>query len=359
MAFGGSQSGRYLRHYVELGMNRDPHGRRVFDGVFSHTAGAGKVFSNHTFGEPGRTITQHEDHLYPENWFPFSTASVTDPLSGASGALLRGDGSDPLMIETNSSTEYWQKGASLLTIDPTGTRDLTLPAMSRVYLIAGTQHGGNAGLKPRAGVCVNLSNPHSPGPALRALVVALEAWITKGEPPPPSRVPTIAAGTAIETASLRFPPIAGFAAAPGANRFGPLADWIDPPGSAPQPFQMASAARHYGTLVTAVDPDGNETAGIRLPDIAEPLATYTGWNVYRRQPTELCDRDGSFSPFARTKAEREAAADPRPSLEERYGSREGYVAKVGAAADALVRERLLLPADAAAYIRSAAESDRF
>ena len=117
--------------------------------------------------------------------------------------------------------------------------------------------------------------------------------------------------------------------------------------------------RSYGTRVAAVDADGNETAGIRLPPIAVPLATYTGWNLYARLPSELCDRDGSYIPFARTKADAAASGDPRPSVEERYGSRADYVAKVRAAADQLVRDRLLLPADAAAYVRAAEASDRF
>jgi hypothetical protein len=90
-----------------------------------------------------------------------------------------------------------------------------------------------------------------------------------------------------------------------------------------------------------------------------PLATYTGWNVYRNEPTELCDRAGTYQPFARTRAEREASGDPRPSIMERYGSQASYVAKVKAAADALVAERLLLPADAARYVREAERSDRF
>src|SRR5215510_14997984 len=124
MAFGGSQAGRYLRHFIELGMNKDERGRRVLDGVYSHTAGVGKVFANHTFGQSGRTAAQHEDRLYPENWFPFSTASATDPFSGKTASLLKGDASDPLIIESITSTEYWQKGASLLTTDPTGARDL-------------------------------------------------------------------------------------------------------------------------------------------------------------------------------------------------------------------------------------------
>ncbi len=363
IAFGGSQAGRFLRHYVELGMNKDLRGRKVFDGVYSHTAGAGKVFANHAFAEPGRTTTQHEDHDYPENWFPFSTAQVTDPLTGKSGALMRGDGSDPLMIETNTSTEYWQKAASLLTADPTGKRDLALPASSRVYLIAGTQHGGRAGLKPTPGLCANPTNPHSPAPAMRALVVALEQWVTEGIAPPASRVPSIAKGDMVDYAAVPMPKVKGFTISSVGNRVTPPVDWVDPPGSAAHthggPNVLAGADGAYGTKVSAVDSDGNETAGILLPPIAVPLATYTGWNVYRDAPSELCDRDGSYVPFAKTKAERTTDGDPRPSIEERYGSRDAYVAKVNAAADALVRERLLLPADAAAYVRAAEAIDRF
>src|SRR6185369_5360998 len=106
LGFGVSQSGRFLRHFLDLGMNEDSRGRRVFDGVFSHVAGAGKVFANHRFGMPGRTATQHEDRLYPENWFPFSTARLADPVTGKSGGLLSGAASDPKIIETNSATEY-------------------------------------------------------------------------------------------------------------------------------------------------------------------------------------------------------------------------------------------------------------
>jgi Alpha/beta hydrolase domain len=364
MAFGGSQAGRYLRHFIELGMNKDERGRRVLDGVYSHTAGVGKVFANHTFGQSGRTAAQHEDRLYPENWFPFSTASATDPFSGKTASLLKGDASDPFIIESITSTEYWQKGASLLTTDPTGTRDLALPANSRVFLISGTQHGGGAGLRPNKGVCANLSNPHNPTPAMRALVADMEEWLTKGIAPPPSRVPSIAAGTAVEASAVKMPKLAGFTLAPAANRIGPAVDWIDPPGSAPTTTglagqQQGSGGKSYGTRVSAVDADGNEVAGLRLPDIVAPLATYTGWNVYDSAKGELCDRDGSYVALAKTKAEREAAGDPRPSLEERYGSRAAYVAKVKAAADALVAERLLLPADAAAYVRTAEASDRF
>src|SRR5581483_6350845 len=145
-----------------------------------------------------------------------------------------------------------------------------------------------------------------------------------------------------------------FAVPPDTNLFGPPVDWTNPPWASGAVIAVTLAGhRFYGVRVSQVDADGNEIAGIRLPDIQAPLATFTGWNVYKRQPKELCDRDGSYRPFAKTKAEREAAGDPRLSLEERYGSRAAYAARVKAAADALVRERLLLPADAAAYVRAA------
>jgi hypothetical protein len=171
-------------------------------------------------------------------------------------------------------------------------------------------------------------------------------------------VPSIGQETAVAASAVRMPAVRGFAVTPGDNPIGPPVDWIDPPGNE-NALVIAGAERNYGTRVAAVDAEGNEVAGIRLPPIAVPLATYTGWNVYKVAPGELCDRDGSYIPFASTRAERETSGDPRPSLAERYGTREVFVAKVKAAADALVADRLLLPADAAAYVRAAEASDRF
>jgi hypothetical protein len=183
------------------------------------------------------------------------------------------------------------------------------------------------------------------------LFLALEEWVTKAVAPPPSRVPTLASGTAIKVEMARLPRVQGFAHPPGANRVGSPVDWADPPEGGPQQF--------YETFVSAVDKDGNEVAGIRLPSIAVPLGTHTGWNVYRAQPSELADRDGSFIAFAGTRAERDTVDDPRPSLQERYGNHAAYVEKVRKAAAALVADRLLLPLDAEALVRAAGKIEPF
>ncbi len=341
LAIGISLSGRYLRHFLDLGMNRDEAGRRVFDGVLPHISGAGKVFANAPFAMPGRTATQHEDRFYPEAWPPFGY--------GPGPGLLRGDGSDPLVIESNTSTEYWQKGASLVHTDAAGA-DAALPPGVRMMLVAGTQHGGHFGVTGAPGFCANPRNPNSAGPALRAMLSSLDAWVATGTPPPDSMMPRRGDETGVPAAAVHMPAVPGVTWAPGDTPIGRPVDWTDPPSAPVQP---------YPTIVPAVDADGNEVAGLRLPHLAVPLGTYTGTNVYKDFPSELCDRDGTFIPFARTRADRERSGDPRPSLEERYGTRDAYVAKVKEAADALVAARLILAEDAARYVAAAAASDRF
>jgi hypothetical protein len=346
LAYGNSQSGRYLRTHTASGFNQDETQRRVFDGVLTNVSGIGKVFANFAFGQPYRTSTQHEDHAFPENWFPFAHTTLTDPLTGQTGALRREDGFDPLMIEVNTSTEYWQKGASLLHTDPLGQRDLDLPPTVRLYLMAGTQHGGRAGMRPARGTGVHPRNPHNPTPALRALLVALDQWVTEGVEPPASRVPCLATGTLVAPEALRFPAIPGVQVPRCANRIVVLDDWVAP---------RSSPDAAYVALVPQVDADGNEVAGIRLPPIAVPLATYTGWNLYAAPypEGEFCDREGSYLPFAASQAERKAHGDPRLSLAERYSSHEAYVQQVDQMVRALLAERLLLPEDAARYLDEA------
>ncbi|HEY4250841.1 MAG TPA: alpha/beta hydrolase domain-containing protein [Roseomonas sp.] len=348
LAVGISQSGRYLRHHLGLGMNADEAGRRVFDGMLVHIAGAGRVFINERFAQPNRTATWHEDFAFPETWFPIALGTTRDPASGAEGALLRGDASDPLVIEVNTATEYWQKGASLTHTDPGGTRDLPeLPGV-RHFLVAGTKHAGRAGLTTARGTCVNLNNPHSSGPLLRALLVALDDWATRGVAPPDSRVPRIADGTLVEAGAVlaAFPAIRGAARPRFATPVAPVTDWV---------AGRRGDASGWRVLVPAVDADGNDRGGVTLPDLAVPLGTQTGWNIRAGEGLggELCDREGSFFPFAPTRAARDAAGDPRPSLEERHGGDRRPEAAVRAAVAALVRDRLLLPEDGEAFVAAA------
>ncbi len=345
LAFGISQAGRYLRDHIAQGFNADESGARVFDGVFAHVAGIGRVFHNTPFAQPFRTRTRHEDHDFPEVEFPFSAATLVDPISGVSGALLRGDASDPKLIETNTSTEYWQKGASLLHTDPLGTQDVALPANVRGYLVAGTQHGGKANMPRDKGPCVNPRNWHDPMPAIRALLVALDEWVVTNRTPPDSRLPRIADGTLVAAENVALPPVPGLNRPQAANDVAPLGDWTQP----------QAPPRAWCALVPQVDADGNERAGIRLPDIAVPRGTFTGWNLYAPPypAGELADRDGTFLVFAATRAARDRSGDPRPSLQERYADAAAYEVAVRERAAGLQRDRLLLAEDAERYVRDA------
>lgn len=339
LAFGISQAGRYLRDHIAQGFNSDEDGRRVFDGVFTHVAGIGRVFHNTPFGQPFRTRTRHEDHDFPEIEFPHSAAGMDDPITGRSGSLMRGDATDPFLIETNTSTEYWQKGASLLHTDPLGMRDIALPANVRTYLVPGTQHGGKAGMPRDNGPCINPRNWHDPMPAIRALLVALDEWVVSGRTPPDSRVPRIDDGTLVSAETVAYPAIPGLVRPHAANDVSPLTDWVSP-----------FAGRHYGALVPQVDADGNELTGIRLPDLAAPRGTFLGWNIYKAPypEGELADRDGTFLAFAATEAEQ--GSDPRTSLAARYPA-DAYAGSMRAVTCALLRDRLLLQEDADRFLK--------
>ena len=345
LAFGISQAGRYLRDHIAQGFNRDENEVRVFDGVFTHVAGIGRVFFNTAFGQPVRTRTWHEDHDFPEVQFPFSSATLTDPIGGGTASLLRGDDSDPRLIETNTSTEYWQKGASLLHTDPDGVRDVALPANVRGYCLPGTQHGGKAGMPRDPGPCTNPRNWHDPMAAIRALLVALDEWVADERAPPTSRLPRIADGTLVPAEAVSWPRYAALVPPRAPNDVAPLGDWTNP--------QLPT--RTWRALVPQVDGDGNELAGIRLPDIAVPRGTFTGWNRFKPPlpEGELADRDGTLLAFATTEAEREQSGDPRASLAERYPDHGAYVARVQAVVIELQRDRLLLEEDAAAYMERA------
>lgn len=347
IGFGSSQSGRFLRTFLYYGFNADESGKRVFDGVWAHIAGAGRGSFDHRFAQPSRDGHPRLNLLYPSDIFPFTDEPETD--EGITDSILeraRKDGVVPKIFYTNGAYEYWGRAASLIHITPDGRKDVAPAPDTRIYFIAGSQHGPNA--QPNKTVTQNRANPEDYRFAMRALLLDMNAWVTKGSAPPDSKVPRIGKDELVAPAALNFPKIPGVALPKEPYLawhldFGPqfrtkgIVAYDPPKVGAPFPI-----------LVPQVNRDGNETAGIRLPEQMVPLATYTGWNLRDPKigaPEVIYDMVGSFIPFARTKAEREASGDPRPSIEERYASKDAYLAQVRQAAGALVGVRLLLKED--------------
>jgi hypothetical protein len=251
---------------------------------------------------------------------------------------------------------------SLDITDVHGRVDLPQPGDVRLFHFAGTQHVP-AGVAA-AGICQQLSNPNLYQHGLRALLVALRSWVVSGVEPPASRIPTLRAGTLVDSAqrAIGWPDIPGVSYSgllDGLHRvdYGRGFDVVRETGIVEEPPRVAGAT--YRVLVPRVDRDGNEVDGLRSVGLEVPLGTYTGWNLRRAgfAEGEECGLTGSFIPFAKTRAERTASGDPRPSLEERYGDHAGYVAAVRAAAAHLVAARLLLATDADTLIAQADASD--
>jgi hypothetical protein len=349
LAHGTSQSGRYLRDFVYRGFNEDEQNRIVFEGINPHVATA-RLFLNQRFAQPNRMVhLGHGFMFYPEVSFPFAYETQTDPFTGAQDGILarcNARGNCPKIIHTNTGTEYWQSGQSLITTDALGRADGAEPENVRIYHFAGTHHVGTEATMPK-GVCAMPPNHVDYSPLLRADLVSLDRWVTDGTPPPPSRHPRIADGSLVEKTAPAVA-IPGFVAARGPNlrpRFDYGPDFAK--GIIAKTLPVALSDR-YGVLVPKVDRDGNETSGVVLPDVAVPVATSTGWSVRGAAAGgagELCYLDGSYLPFAKTKAERERTGDGRLSLEERYQGPADYAAKIRDAAVALQKDGLLLPED--------------
>lgn len=355
IATGLSQSGRFHRPFLHLGFNQDEQNRRVFDGMMPYINGSGGGFFNYRFGQPNQTAFQRWSHVYPEQFFPFAYTTLNDPLTGRTDSVLarcEATGTSPKILEINDSNSYWFKSAALAITTPNGTADLPDPPNVRFYLLSSIAHGVASG----RGLCQQLQNPISPGPALRALLTTLTDWVVSGKEPPASRVPRLRDGTLVPSlpqSSVGFPEIPGvtytgvvsvrelYDYGPEFDR-GIISHWPPIP-----------TGRAYPTLVPKVNTDGIDQTGIQLPDIAVPIGTYTGWNLLRTAPKDECSAMGSFIPFAVTQAQRLTTGDLRLSLEERYGTHSRYVAAVEAAAARLVAERLLLPEDAKAYVEAA------
>ncbi|MGH7323056.1 MAG: alpha/beta hydrolase domain-containing protein [Candidatus Rokuibacteriota bacterium] len=358
--FGVSQSGRFLRHLLWIGLDEDEQGRLAFDAVIPHVAGARRGEFNMRFGQPSLNATQAVGSL-----FPFTHGEQSDPVTGERDGLLRrlaARGRMPRIIEMNSSAEYWRGDTSLAHTDVEGKVDVAPPHGVRLYLFAGTQHLPGS-LPPPA------ADPNTGGrgrepfnvvdyaPLLRAALVNLDRWMMEDVEPPPSAVPRLADATAVphETTAAVFRSIPGVRFPDrvlrpcrldfGANAARGVVTDLPPKAGAP-----------YPTFVSAVDADGNEVAGIRPVELLVPLGTFTGWNPRHPDqgaPGDLMAMMGSTLPFALTRADRERAGDPRLSIAERYRSPAEYLGRVRAAAEALVAARWVLAEDVEAVVERA------
>lgn len=350
--FGVSQSGRFLREFLYWGFNEDEQGRQVFDGVIPHVAGGGLGSFNHRFAQPTRHVTQHDHHDYPADRFPFTYETQHDPLSKQTAGILDravASGTAPLVLHTQSSAEYWTRSGSLAHTDPLGQRDARIPNNVRIYMFGGTQHGPS-GWPPTRGEGQNLANPGDYRPFLRSLLLALDRWAKDGTPAPPSVYPTIEAGALVawNQSSTGFPDIPGVRyptviQQPPFWDYGPR--WLTEQIVDQQP---PIPRGDYRVLVPRCGPDGNEVGCLSPPEVAVPVATYTGWNLRTKDAGaegELVSLRGSYIPFPITKADREQTEDPRLSLEERYGMLDEYLKQLEAKCRELEAGGYLLPDD--------------
>ncbi len=359
IAWGVSQSGRFLRTFLHHGYNVDEQNRRAFDGVMSHVAGGGRGSFNHRFAQPSRDGHPFLNKLYPSDIFPFTDVVQHDPETDMRDGLLAGiqPGHMPKVFYTNSSYEYWGRAASLIHTTIDGTADAPLLDNVRIYSFAGGQHGPGR-FPPLRTSGQELSNPNDYSWFLRPLLLAMDRWIDDDADVPPASVyPRIADDDLVLPENLGFPELPGVGqpAVPHlAYRavYGP--EFRTRGIASVQPPQVLSA---FPILVPSVDADGNETGGLMMPEVAVPLATYTGWNLFHAEagPTDvLSSMQGSYIPFPRTADDRQRTSDPRSSIQERYGSRAEYLGRVTEAALALVDHGYLLAGDLAPILTQAA-----
>jgi len=381
-----SQPGRMFNDFRKLGFNEDDRGkvgRKVFDGHMQWIAAGSGIGMNYRFSQSDRTERNRQNHLYGENLFPFANVRTTDPFTGITASRYDAcqiTNTCAFGVEIYSANEYWVKTASLLHTQPDGSADLPDSAFTRNYFMSSMQHGtGNA---TNRGACQQFGNPLNSAPVQRALFLALDAWADDGTPPPASRVPRLNDGTLVLPANTGFPtdiPDKGGLAPSGKVtytglktsrylfNFGPGfydpsnpatfgIPTIFPPVITPPLMPLLTDAAVpimsvngpvYPSFVPKTDKDGNDIAGVRLPDVTVPLATYTGWGLRSgAQANDGCESTGQYIPFPKTKAERQASDDPRRSIEERYDSFDNYYNRVKRAVDNLIRDRLLLCEDA-------------
>jgi hypothetical protein len=360
-AFGASQTGRFLRHFLYQNFNADEHDRPVLDGVIAHVAGAGRGSFNHRFAQPSRSAGSMDAFFFPVDMFPFTDLPTREPVSGETAGMLdavRAAGVAPKIFYTNTSYEYWSRAASLIHTTPDGKADVAPPPDTRIYSFAGLQHfsrpfppaPGTGEMKGR-----NLTNPNPIRFALRAMIAAMDAWVRDGIEPPPSQYPRIGDGTLVPLSRVAWPKIPGVAFPTTFHRawrldFGP--EWKRGVITAHPP----RLGTEFTGLVPQVNADGNEIAGVQLPELMVPLATGTGWNL--RDPTigfpdQLASFVGSYLPFPWTSEVQRQSGDPRLAIETRYTGEDDFLRRFEGAAKKAVSDRWMLAEDLPVALREA------
>jgi Alpha/beta hydrolase domain len=351
LIFGISQSGRLIGRMLHDGLNVGEDGTLAFDGAYIEVpGGGGSAGFNSRFVQPTRHPSLLEEHDYPSDVFPFTSAPSRDPVTGNSASTLDrakdAHGRLPKIMIANTSTEYWNRDASLVATSPDGLRDIEPATNVRVYAFMGAQHYvGRSRTRDPYTNCVSTTDHYLP---MRSLLLALERWTVADAAPPASAFPRIDNGTLVSVDKYRalFPGKIDIEP-PTLNLREPRLDF----GS---DFERGGVAGRvppmhgpeFGTLVPAPDTDGNDRGGVRMIELEVPLGTHTGWNM--RAPNTgfewaTARFDGSFSPFPRTRAE--APNDPRAALAERYPTRSAYETLIRKAAGRQVAAGFLLPED--------------
>lgn len=339
LAYGSSQSGRFLRTFLYQGFNRDEQGRRVFDGVWANVAGAGRGNFNHQFAQPSRDARPFFNFYYATDIFPFTDLKQSDPVTGLEGGILLRAEQDrvlPKIFYTNSAYEYYGRAVSLMHTTLDGSSDAPLGPTTRLYVMAGGNHGPGTIPPAPSPTTRYLNNGNDYQWIMRGLLVAMQQWLADDVAPPPSVYPRVDRKELATIDRVRFPKLPGVVAPTRIHDvyrldFGPEfrtrgVITIEPPKTGPA----------FTVLLPQVDADGNDIGGLKTPQVAVPLATHTGWNLRNPaigSPEELFSMVGSYFPF------------PQQKVLARYHDRGAYLGKIRAAAKKLVDGRYVLPTD--------------
>ena len=369
IAFGTSQSGNFLKTFLNLGFNQDEAHRIVWDGVNTNVAGRQNPI-NFRFAIPGGATNMYEPGSEGVLWW----SDYHDQARGRKLAGLldrcRASHTCPKIFETFGSTEFWDLRISPGLVGTKADRDIPLPANVRRYYFPGVTHGGGPGGFSTAAVaapgnCALAANPNPSGDTMRALRQDLIAWVVRGIEPPPSRYPRLDNHELVKPTrpAMGFPAIPGVPSPDGLINpmfdydFGASFKYNDLSGVTSQ--QPPVIRQILPMVVPKVDRDGNEVDGVPSALHQAPVGTYLGWNITASgyYKGKICAFVGGFVPFAKTKSQRLASGDPRLSLAERYISHERYVARVKTAAQRMVTQRFLLQEDADRLAGEAESSD--